>query len=143
MVDAIIQCMTAPNPEDIAASKRNYQHLMKPTYKLKAKCRAETVFLVDLNNVFLYSSDWVGNYIKNVDNCSAVATFGSGILQISASKLKNLADLDTEKYQETHIFPTGYYGVNTGLLRVKYGLRKTLFSQGDWTIRVKYGVNTG
>ena len=48
--------------------------------------------------------------------------------------------------QKTHIFPTGYYGINTGSLRDKYGLWKTWFFrwiQNTGLIRDKYGINTG
>ena len=46
--------------------------------------------------------------------------------------------------QKNHIFPTGYYGINTGSLRDKYGLWKTWFFfwwiQNTGLIRDKYGL---
>lgn len=49
-----------------------------------------------------------------------------------------------EPCPKTHIFPTGYYGINTGSLRDKYGLCKICFFWGRTPkIRVDYGINTG
>ena len=57
----------------------------------------------------------------------------------SQSSLKTRLAAHSPRAEKTHIFTTGYYGLNTGSLRVNYGFLKTRFS--GWP--KKYGLSTG
>ena len=59
--------------------------------------------------------------------------------KFSQSSLKTRLAAHRPGAEKTHIFTTGYYGLNTGSLRVKYGFVKTWFSGGS----KKYGLSTG
>ena len=132
LVNAIMKRLAAPNPA--GSIQRHHKGSRGETYET-AKC-----YNAQWGSIFCgIEHSWTLENTMISNHC-----WQSRFLHLKACKSrspspKTRVNCRQEIWPKTSIFPTGYYGLNTGFLRVKYGLCKTWFFWSWW----KYGFSTG